>query len=266
MTTRVRMGLRLGFDLDGVLADFQTALTAACREDGGAARPTSSSRDPSTSELKHAWRRIVRSENWWTTLAAYESDQIARLYALSRRHRWEVFFLTKRPTTTGDTVQVQTQSWIERHGFYLPSVATVPSSRGEIARALRLDLIVDDQLIECTDCVSASAAKALLMVRDPNDGDSRDQASSQGIGVVSTLAESLDVIERLDTMVHSKSGALARLKNWFPLATAGAPVLPMNPRDTRPLPSRTGVATSDSIDADRGRRGGGSDEGEKAED
>ncbi len=231
------MGLRLGFDLDGVLADFQAGLNQACLDPSAEMDGTSSSQDRSTIELKRAWRRIIRSENWWTTLAAYEPDQIARLYALSRRHRWEVFFLTKRPSTAGDTVQVQTQWWIEQYGFYLPSVATVPSSRGEIVRALRLDLVVDDQLIECADCVSASTAKAVLMLRDPADQASRDQALSQGVGVVSTLAESLDVIERLDTMVHSKSGALARLKNWFSLATEERPVLPMNPRDARPLPS-----------------------------
>jgi hypothetical protein len=230
------MGLRLGFDLDGVLADFQTGLNGAC-DDPTEASGASSTQDRSTIELKRAWKRIIRSDNWWTTLAAYEPDQIARLYALSRRHRWEVYFLTKRPRTAGDSVQVQTQWWIEQHGFYLPSVATVPSSRGDIARALRLDLVVDDQLIECTDCVSASTARALLMVRDPKDQISRDQALSQGIGVVSTLGEALDVIELLDTAVHSKSGALARVKNWLSLATAESPVLPLNPRDTRPLPT-----------------------------
>ena len=231
------MGLRLGFDLDGVLADFQAGLNQACQDPSGAADDTDSSQDRSTIELKRAWRRIIQSENWWTTLRAYEPDQIARLYALSRRNRWEVFFLTKRPRTVGDTVQIQTQWWIEQHGFYLPSVATVPSSRGEIVRALRLDLVVDDQLIECADCVSASAAKAVLMLRDPADQVSRDHAGSQGIGVVSTLSDALDVIERLDTVVHSKTGALARLKNWFSVATDQTPVLPMNPRDTRPLPS-----------------------------
>ena len=135
------MGLRLGFDIDGVLADFQTALGSACQDLIGIEAGLVSARDLPTVELKRAWRRIIRTPNWWTTLSAYEPDQIARLYDLTRRNRWEVFFLTKRPPTVGDTVQVQTQWWIESQGFYLPSVATVPSSRGEIAQALRLDLV-----------------------------------------------------------------------------------------------------------------------------
>ena len=226
------MGLRLGFDIDGVLADFQTALGSACQDLAGIEAGLVSARDLPTVELKRAWRRIIRTPNWWTTLSAYEPDQIARLYELSRRNRWEVLFLTKRPRTLGDTVQVQTQWWIESHGFYLPSIATVPSSRGEIAQALRLDLIVDNQFVECADCIGSSTAKAMLMLRD-----TADQATSQGIGVVSTLAEALDVIEQLDTIVGSKSGALARLKNWFSVVTEDNPLLPMNPRETRPLPT-----------------------------
>ena len=77
----------------------------------------------------------------------------------------------------------------------------------------------------------------MLILRDTADQATHDQATSQGIGIVSTLAEALDVIEQLDTLVGSKSGALARLKNWFSFATEDNPVLPMNPRETRPLPT-----------------------------
>ena len=167
------MGLRLGIDVDGVLADFQTALGSVSQDLHGVEPGLVASRDRQTIELKRAWRRIIRTPNWWTTLAAYEPEQIARLYELARRHRWEVSFLTKRPGTRGDTVQVQTQWWIERQGFYLPSVATVPSSRGEIAQALRLDLIVDDQLVECADCIGSSTAKAMLILRDTADETTR---------------------------------------------------------------------------------------------
>ena len=78
------------------------------------------------------------------TLEPYEPDQVARLYSLTRAAGWEVFFLTNRPASAGDTVQFQTQWWIERQGFYLPAVLTVPGSRGEVANGLRLDLVVDD--------------------------------------------------------------------------------------------------------------------------
>ena len=88
---------------------------------------------------------------------AYEPAQIARLYGLTRAAGWEVFFMTKRPPSAGDSVQFQTQWWIERFGFYLPAVMTVPGSRGDIANGLRLDLVVDDQMINCVEVIGAGA-------------------------------------------------------------------------------------------------------------
>ena len=67
-------------------------------------------------------------------------------------------FVTRRPATAGDPVQFQSQWWLEQQGFYYPAVVTVPGSRGELANALRLDIVVDDQIHNCVDIVSASTA------------------------------------------------------------------------------------------------------------
>ena len=45
------------------------------------------------------------------------------------RHRWEVFFITQRPATEGQTVQRQTQRWLVEQGFDLPSVLVISGSR-----------------------------------------------------------------------------------------------------------------------------------------
>ena len=65
--------------------------------------------------------------------------------------------MTKRPPSAGDSVQFQTQWWIERFGFYLPAVMTVPGSRGDVANGLRLDLVIDDQMINCVEVIGAGA-------------------------------------------------------------------------------------------------------------
>jgi hypothetical protein len=167
-------------------------------------------------------------------LPAYEPEQIARLYAITRASGWEVFFLTKRPSSAGDSVQFQTQWWIERFGFYLPAVLTVPGSRGDIANGLRLDLLVDDQLINCVEVVSASTSKAVLMLRS-SDAMAREHATNRGIGVVGTLAEAVSVLERLNDVLPQKRGRIVRLADWFspPPATKQ---LPDNPRAVRPIP------------------------------
>lgn len=41
------------------------------------------------------------------------------------RHPWEVFFITQRPATEGETVQRQTQKWLVQQGFDLPSVIVI---------------------------------------------------------------------------------------------------------------------------------------------
>ncbi|MEO6235611.1 MAG: hypothetical protein ABIQ52_01355, partial [Vicinamibacterales bacterium] len=163
------MPLRLGFDIDGVLANFRAAFRhAAVRtvkrevEDLDLENVPQAPSPLSAEDVRRVWEHIARTPNWWMELDPYEPDQIARLYSLTRAAKWEVFFMTKRPSSSGDSVQFQTQWWIERFGFYLPSVLTVPGSRGDAANALRLDLMVDDQLINCVEVVSASPTKAIL--------------------------------------------------------------------------------------------------------
>ncbi|HYT66975.1 MAG TPA: hypothetical protein VEL51_11175 [Vicinamibacterales bacterium] len=235
------MSLRLGFDVDGVLADFRAAFRAvATRITHGDPHDFDDMSSPqsdvplSQDEVRRVWDHIAKTPNWWMEIEAYEPEQIARLYGLARAAGWEVFFLTKRPPSAGDSVQFQTQWWIERFGFYLPSVLTVPGSRGEIANALRLDLILDDQLINCVEVVSASTTKAILMQRTV-DAVARDHATSRGIGVVSNLADALGVMERLQDVLAHKRGRLLRLTDWFSRAP-GMQTLPQNPRAIRPVP------------------------------
>ena len=234
------MSLRLGFDIDGVLANFRAAFrtTAAKLVRGDVGSVDSDDMDAESpldaKDVRRVWDYIAKAPNWWMEIDAYEPEQIARLYGLTRAAGWEVFFMTKRPPSAGDSVQFQTQWWIERFGFYLPSVLTVPGSRGDVANALRLDLIVDDQLINCVEVVSASTTKAILMQRSP-DTAHRDHAMSRGVGVVSSLADAIGVIERLQDLVPQKRGRLLRLSEWF---NPGAEVqtLPENPRSVRPIP------------------------------
>jgi hypothetical protein len=232
------MPLHLGFDIDGVLADFRTAFEAAAR--GGASiganpEPDDESAEPLASrEVKRVWSIVQRTSNWWTRLAAYEPAQIARLHSLSRSLRWEVVFMTRRPESSGDPVQFQTQWWLESHGFYLPAVVTVPGSRGDLANALRLDMVVDDQLHNCVDVVSGSPAKAILLLRDSGARALRDHALSRGIGVVSTFGEALDVVERAQHVLVERRGRLNRLIDWFQSSHEDS--LPLKPRSPRPEP------------------------------
>lgn len=229
--------MRIGFDIDGVLADFRTGfLEAAGRV---LSRVTSTSQNDldafSEAESRKVWQVITQTPNWWLTLHPYEPHEIVRLYRLARERKWEVFFMTTRVPTAGDTVQFQTQWWLEEQGFYLPSVVTVLGSRGDLANSLRLDLLVDDQMMNCGDVVAASQSKALLMLRTPRS-DQQEQAKKAGIGVVENLTEALEVVERLHEMGPDRRRSLTKLSKWFSgRKKAEEATLPMNPRDVRPL-------------------------------
>jgi hypothetical protein len=232
------MSLRIGIDVDGVLADFRSAFHKAAEISVGHAieEPDDphSSHSLAQKDVRRVWEYVARTPNWWMSLMPYEPDQIARLYSLTRAAGWEVFFLTNRPVSGGDTVQFQTQWWIERHGFYLPAVLTVPGSRGEVANGLRLDLVIDDLIMNCIEVVSASTAKALLLLRN-GDKTAQTHAIDRGIGVVPKLSEALGVVERLHDLLPSRRGRLLRLADWFMPAEKGES-LPHSPRIVRPLP------------------------------
>jgi hypothetical protein len=224
--------LRLGIDVDGVVADFRTAFRAIAERELGIA-PDDIEKELSKPEVERLWRNVSAASNWWLDVPAYEPDQIERLYAQVRRARWEVFFMTSRPPSAGDSVQLQTQVWLERYGFYLPSVLTTPSgARGELARALRLDLALDDRLVNCLEIISASNAKALMILRAPSDPRPGETAEARGIGVVPTLGQALDAVERLDELLSTRRGRLVRLTDWFQVKK-DPKTLPHDPRRGR---------------------------------
>jgi hypothetical protein len=230
------MALRLGVDIDGVLADFRAAFRDAARE--CLRRDVAVDSEPDEAALSHSeidrvWTHIGRSANWWMSVKAYEPDEIANLYALARSGKWEICFLTKRPASAGDAVQFQTQWWLEQQGFYLPAVITVPGSRGDLANALRLDLVIDDQFVNCAEVIGAGPTKALLMLRDANPAMQK-HAMDRGVGVVSSLAETIPILLQLHHLIRSQRGRMIRLGEWFrPKADE---TLPHSPRVVRPLP------------------------------
>ena len=82
------MALRIGIDIDGVLADFRTAFRATAarclRRDVAEADDQESAGPLSAEDVRRVWDHIARTPNWWMDVPAYEPDQIARLYSVTR--------------------------------------------------------------------------------------------------------------------------------------------------------------------------------------
>ena len=116
-------------------------------------------------EQSRLWRHVGTLDNFWLSLREIEPGAVKRLAAVAAAHRWEVIFLTKRPASAGVTAQVQSQRWLVSKGFERPSVYVVQGSRGLIAAALDLDVVVDDRHENCYDVVVDSGARAILVWR-----------------------------------------------------------------------------------------------------
>jgi hypothetical protein len=232
------MPLRIACDLDGTLADMHAALQREAlrifgeavdvnaRVPGVVTHPArqSAAHDRSSDEaVKRAltdrersrlWDHVRGIDNFWETLPEIESGAVARLAATAAVQGWEILFLTRRPDTAGDTVQVQSQRWLRAHGFELPSVCVVSESRGKIAASLSLDAVIDDRLDNCVDVTSDSSAKSVLVWRDTAE------RLPPGVGrlpivVVSSMAEAIEHLTSLRLRSTPPRGILGRLRQAF---------------------------------------------------
>jgi hypothetical protein len=234
------MPLRIGFDMDGVLADFSSAFrdygTRICGPAETPAKYIGQRRlpgdQPETEEARQAaaerearerieharalrrredkiWQAIESTPNFWMTLKPIEEGAVARIHALMLRHRWEVFFITQRPFTEGETVQRQTQRWLVEQGFDLPTVLVLSGSRGAAAKAIRLDYHVDDNSQNCFDVIADSAGKPILVI--PAEQQSAiASARKLGIGIVHRTGDAIDVLEQA-TLAQTNPTLLRRI-------------------------------------------------------
>jgi hypothetical protein len=240
--------MRLGFDLDGVLANLHLAFSeaalhlfpeldarivaspevgasppdthpAADAPDGEAvdvAPPPVSASVLTPRQVDAVWDHLCGTTDFWETLSEIEEGTVARLAATADARRWEVMFLTSRPPAAGRTIQRQSQRWLERLGFPLPSVYVVHGSRGRIADALDLDVVVDDRPDGCLDVALESRAKAILIWRGSMQSVPA-AAKRLGIGVEPTVASCLEVLVEADRAADTPADFVQRLRRLLGL-------------------------------------------------
>ena len=231
---------RIAFDLDGVLADFGAAygrvadslfpedrarrtaptdsapetredrrrdVPSDAPEDAPADQPVPArERRSSARRRNRVWKAIRSTPDFWLTLDPIDPDVVRRLHERAVDGRWELFFVTQRPATAGDTVQRQTQRWLAEQGFELPSVIVHEASRGALAAALELDALVDDTVEHCVDVISQSSARAILVAPETDEATEAN-ARRLGIEICAGPAASVDL---LDAALGGRTGGFFR--------------------------------------------------------
>ena len=242
--------MRIAFDLDGVLADLHGAFAETAHklfpeldsavigspevgssppdpEAEAAPKPSvpiSRANDmPLTSKQTDAvWRTLADVTDFWESLQEIEPGMIRRLAELADERRWEMLFVTSRPRSAGRTVQRQSQRWLQQHGFPMPSVYVVHGSRGQIAKALQIDVVVDDRPENCLDVALESQAGSILVWRGQRESVPAS-ARRMGIAVVTSVAQCLDSLVEIERS-NDGGNLLDRLRRLFGLRTLRNPL------------------------------------------
>lgn len=185
-------------------------ITKKAALDGDASTQAPAARRPLTRpELHRLWTHVRNIENFWTTLAEIEPGLVRRLAEVAVHGGWEILFVTTRPSSRGETVQMQTQRWLRAHGFEWPSVYVVNGSRGKVAAALELDAVIDDRAEHVLDVAADSHARPILVWRDQ---PGLRPPTAARIATVSSFADALKLLGETPAAGRGVRGLMRRVR------------------------------------------------------
>jgi hypothetical protein len=162
-------------------------------------------------QRRELWAHVRGIENFWFTLDEIEPGAVGRFARLTVEHGWEVLFLTQRPASAGEPVQLQTHRWLKAYGFSHPSIFVMNGSRGKVADALSLDAVIDDRSENCLDVATDSKARPLLVWRD-DPATAPPGAERLGITVVHSFGDALEQLLNLMAERTPPPGILSRVR------------------------------------------------------
>lgn len=169
--------MKLGIDVDGILADFNTAYVARIKAITGrnlfADPPVfncwhyAEALGYTPRELRLVWDDIKADDAFWRSLKPYD-DISESMSGLRWRHACgdDIYFITARP---GATTKRQTEQWLlARQNYLVPFGPTVLMSgdKGACCAALKLDYYLDDKFENAVDA-------AVPWGYDPKDGSTK---------------------------------------------------------------------------------------------
>lgn len=155
--------MRIGFDVDGLLADFTRSFMPLLVKVTGKNlfEPDDINNPPcwnwdihrgyTKDEQRAAWAVIKESPSFWTTLRPTSQLRTLQVMILDLLRNHEVYFITNR---MGTDPKWQTELWLRQHlQIDLPTVL-ISGAKGLCAKALKLDCYIDDNADNCNDVIN----------------------------------------------------------------------------------------------------------------
>lgn len=155
--------MKIGFDIDGVLADFNPPYMDLLIEVSGRDLFGPLRHDPAyphiwlypgavgytRAEEDAAWQRIRTEGTFWRGLSPlYPADDVLRALRALRDAGHDLYFVTSRP---GWRAKHQTEEWLEAHGLPGATVLICSDKAGAML-LLGLDAYIDDKLGNVNQC------------------------------------------------------------------------------------------------------------------
>lgn len=208
--------IRLGIDIDGVLANFTLAFAQAVNTMYGDKIHLAEDFEPHTwswvdsgvvtkEQENRAWEHIKAQEDFWLAMKPYAENVKALEMFLNRVNfaamPVSIFYITSRVPTAGMSVLKQTRLWLEAfqlHRYYTAIFPVVHSNNSgglppklAIVEALGLNAMIDDYL----PTVKSLGRKGWLLDRPWNRADRESWDWEVPLQVVSSLEEFLSKFE-----------------------------------------------------------------------
>jgi hypothetical protein len=157
--------MKIGIDLDGVVADFETAFKAAATQYLG----FTDFREEWDMGLSHQdadklLQTVLKKQpDLWLNLGTYLTyRQITRLCKLAIKN--DLYFITSRKSPkNGPSAQYQSQHWLE--GLGIPGAVIVTEQKGYICSYLGIDYFIDDRPSFC-DAVQSYSCNTKTFILD----------------------------------------------------------------------------------------------------
>lgn len=167
--------MRIGVDVDGVLADFNesfidTVKRLTGRDLFGAGYVPTTWNYPEAvgytgPEVTQVWDTIKANPTFWLSLRPYWDAMTAleQLRVMSVEH--DLYFITSRP---GVKAKHQSEVWLATHSgdFAWNPTVLISSEKGKCAKALHLDYYVDDRYENVQDVVSETRGRTFAYMVD----------------------------------------------------------------------------------------------------
>ena len=197
--------LAVAFDIDGVLSRFTDGFIQAVnavfpkKNLSPNYQPDSWGYEAvlSRDEFNEAWEKATSTSFFWENLIPYRANVTALQKFLLTYHReFDVYYITSRVDTPGDSAFAQTSRWLLDHDLLLFNTSLLvvhdAAEKYHILRGLKIRAVVDDYLPTIIKANEVPGLHAFLYDRPWNKAD-----RPENLKVVLTLQEYLNELLRL---------------------------------------------------------------------